>query len=66
MARDGGAPLASVARHRGRMVEIIADYDAANDSSDAVAAVAAISLSGDGDGGGDSSDNGDVAKREVA
>lgn len=59
MARDGGAPLASIARHRGRVVEVIADREAANDSSDAIDA---LSLSGDGDGG----DSGDGSARVAA
>lgn len=34
LIRDGGPPVASVARHKGRLVEIIADEPAANDSGD--------------------------------
>lgn len=51
IVRDGGAPLASVARHKGRLVEVLADGDAANDSS---ASTDALGFSGDGsdDGGG--------------
>jgi hypothetical protein len=45
MTRDGGAPVASVARHRGRVVESVADRDAANDSS---ASTDALGRSGDG------------------
>ena len=51
MTRDGGAPVTSIARHRGRVVETFADGDAANDST---ASTDALDLSGDGsdDGGG--------------
>jgi hypothetical protein len=50
MVRDGGAPLASVARRQRREVEIIADREAANDSGDSTEA---LDLSGDGDDGAD-------------
>lgn len=61
MVRDGGAPLATVARHKGRMVEIIADQEAANDSQDSLDA---LGLSGDGDDGGGAS--GDGSERDAA
>ena len=47
MTRDGGAPVASVVRHRGRMVEVFADGLAVNDSTDSADD---LSLSGDGGG----------------
>jgi hypothetical protein len=56
--RDGGAPIATVARRRGRLVEILADQTASNDSCDSLAP---LSLSGDGDGGGDSTDGSQAA-----
>lgn len=55
MARDGGAPLASIARHRGRVVEVAADHDAVNDSADT------LGLSGDGSG-----DSTDGTERDAA
>lgn len=39
LIRDGGAAIATVARHRGRMVEIAADEPAANDSTDQLTAL---------------------------
>lgn len=45
MTRDGGAPVASIARHRGRMVEVLADDQAVNDTAESVDGLA---LSGDG------------------
>ena len=50
MSRDGGPPSASVARHRGRVVEVFSDCQTANDSTDSADA---LGLSGDG---GDSDD----------
>jgi hypothetical protein len=46
MTRDGGAPVASIDRHRGRTVEVLADGQPANDSTDA-----ADTLGTSGDGG---------------
>lgn len=56
MAQDGGAPVATVARRNGHVVEIIAD-EVANDSGDSFDA---LRTSGDGDGdGGGGTDHGD-------
>jgi hypothetical protein len=60
MSRDAGAPIASVARHRGRVIEVFADSNAANDSTDSVDA-----LGGSGDGG-DSTDGGGGLTDEAA
>ena len=48
LTRDGGPPIASVARHRGRVIEVYADGQA-NDSTDTVDA---LGMSGDSDDGG--------------
>jgi hypothetical protein len=48
MTRDGGSPVASVARHRGRTVEVFADGQATNDAESADS----HALSGDGGGDG--------------
>ena len=50
MTRDGGPPVASVARHRGRVVEVFADCNAANDSTDSADVLSLSGDSGDGDG----------------
>ena len=57
MARDGGAPLTSIARHGGRAIEMAADHDAANDSD---ASADALSVSDDG------GDSGDGTERDAA
>ena len=53
MTRDGGAPVASVARHRGRVVEVFADDQAANDSTDSADALGSSgdACDSDDDGG---------------
>lgn len=60
MTQDGGAPIASVARHRGRMVGVLADGQAANDSTDSADT---LGLSGDG---GDSDDGSSAGPRTRA
>lgn len=59
MARDGGAPPATIARHKGRVVEVNADQSPSNDSTDSADG---LGLSGDGDNSGD----GDSADRDAA
>lgn len=54
MTRDGGAPVASVVRHRGHVAEMRAEGQAANDSTDSSDA---LSFSG----GGDTSNDGENA-----
>ena len=56
--RDGGAPVATVTRHRGRLVEMLADQTAMNDSCESLDA---LSISGDGNGGDDSNDGSQAA-----
>ncbi len=51
LTRDGGPPVATVARQRGRVVEIAADDTAVNDSDDRMSAL-------DGSSDGDRSDDG--------
>jgi len=55
LIRDGGPPVTSVAKHKGRIVEIIADEPAANDSSDQFSA-----LDTSNDGGSTDGTDGDV------
>ena len=52
MTRHGGAPVASIARHRGRMVDVVADGQAANDHADSVDALAPASYAPANDSGG--------------
>lgn len=53
LTRDGGAPIATVARHKGRLIEIAVDELAANDSGDAFSP---LDTSNDGDASTDSFD----------
>ncbi|KAB2911157.1 MAG: hypothetical protein F9K40_01265 [Kofleriaceae bacterium] len=46
LIRDGGPAIATVARHRGRLVEIVADEPAANDSMDQLVALNVSTESG--------------------
>lgn len=39
LVRDGGAPISTVARHKGRLVEIAVDESAVNDSGDSFSAL---------------------------